>query len=206
MLYYSYCSDHSKSELWKVWTSKVFCNCMFHIQAPTVVELGACPICDNKGFACFDFQTKQSCGKGFCLFWFSDKTKLWKVWISNVFYIQAPTVVEIGACPLCDNKCYVYFAFQTKQSCGSKGVTRPFCLVESHIVKTLLKAGVLCFTSYTFCNNNGSCSLRLNERICFLKRACSVLPHTHSVTTTAVALWDWTREYTFASIRPCFTY
>ena len=44
-------------------------------------------------------------------------------------------------------------------------VTRPFCLVESHIVKTLLKAGVLCFTSYTFCNNNGSCSLRLNERI-----------------------------------------
>ena len=44
-------------------------------------------------------------------------------------------------------------------------VTRPFCLVESHIVKTLPKAGVLCFTSYTFCNNNGSCSLRLNEKI-----------------------------------------
>ena len=42
-------------------------------------------------------------------------------------------------------------------------VTRPFCLVESHIVKTLPKAGVLCFTSYTFCNNNSSCSLRLNE-------------------------------------------
>ena len=47
-----------------------------------------------------------------------------------------------------------------------QGVTRPFCLVEWHIVKTLLWAGVLCFTSYTFCNNNGSCSLRLNERIC----------------------------------------
>ena len=37
-------------------------------------------------------------------------------------------------------------------------VTRPFCLVESHIVKTLQK------------------------------RACSVLPHSHSVTTTSVAL------------------
>ena len=31
--------------------------------------------------------------------------------------------------------------------------------------KDAAKAGVLCFTSVTFCNNNGSCSLRLNERI-----------------------------------------
>ena len=44
-------------------------------------------------------------------------------------------------------------------------VTRWFCLVESHIVKTLLRVGVFCFTSFTFCNNNGSCSLRSNERI-----------------------------------------
>ena len=31
--------------------------------------------------------------------------------------------------------------------------------------KDAAKAGVLCFTSFTFCNNNISCSLRLNERI-----------------------------------------
>ena len=31
--------------------------------------------------------------------------------------------------------------------------------------KAAAKAGVLCFTSFTFCNNNISCSLRLNERI-----------------------------------------
>ena len=31
--------------------------------------------------------------------------------------------------------------------------------------KDASKAGVLCFTSLTFCNNNISCSLRLNERI-----------------------------------------
>ena len=43
-------------------------------------------------------------------------------------------------------------------------VTRPFCLVESHIVKDGAKAGVLCFTSFTFCYNI-SCSLRLNKRI-----------------------------------------
>ena len=30
-------------------------------------------------------------------------------------------------------------------------VTRPFCLVESHILKTLLRAGVLCFTAFVFC-------------------------------------------------------
>ena len=44
-------------------------------------------------------------------------------------------------------------------------VTRPFCLVDPHIFKDAAKAGVLCFISFTFCNNNISCSLRLNKRI-----------------------------------------
>ena len=41
---------------------------------------------------------------------------------------------------------------------------RPFCLVESHIVKTLDKAGVLCFTSYTFCNIELAVMINLHKR------------------------------------------
>ena len=74
-------------------------------------------------------------------------------------------------------------------------VTRPFCLVESHIVKDAAKAGVLCFTSFTFCNNNSSCSLRLSERIYIcINSSVSYLilielaVMIHSVTTTVVTL------------------
>ena len=35
--------------------------------------------------------------------------------------------------------------------------------------KDTAKAGALCFTSFTFCNNNISCSLRLNERILIIQ-------------------------------------
>ena len=58
-----------------------------------------------------------------------------------------------------------FFLCSPKLTKFNAHVTRPFCLVESHIVKDAAKAGVLCFTSFPFCNNNISCSLRLNERI-----------------------------------------
>ena len=55
-------------------------------------------------------------------------------------------------------------------------VTRPFSLVKVTHNKMPLLCGHALFTSFTFC------------------------------TTSALILWDWTREYTFVSIHRSFTY
>ena len=91
-------------------------------------------------------------------------------------------------------------------------VTRPFCLVESHIVKTLDKADVLCFTSYTFCNNDGSCSLRLTERIYIYLIELAVMINLHNLVLKKFKLcqkaspWsfkhDVTQILTFTPPRP----
>ena len=58
-----------------------------------------------------------------------------------------------------------------KQS-GHCSVTRPLCLVVSHTLDAAEKQERYLFTSHTFCPNNGSCKLRLNENIHLYPSSC----------------------------------
>ena len=74
-------------------------------------------------------------------------------------------VLQIRACQNRIAQSVRYYTPPGNQNLLIKIVTRPFCLVKSRTIKMPLKCGRALFTSFTFCNNIGSYSLRLNTRI-----------------------------------------
>ena len=55
-------------------------------------------------------------------------------------------------------------------------VTRPLCLVESPTLDVAARLEGSLFTSHTFCPNNSSCILRLNENIYKPMKCCYCYP------------------------------